>query len=771
MHPLSLQRARRGALAHGFPMAFAAVLSFGTKAAAQAPSDASPVTAMPEIVVSAPKPRAARPRRSAPAHTTAPANATPAEASAAAGVGGGPTNGQAPLQQAPSLDKTGTALENLPQSVVVVPRATVGEQGGTSVADAVRNVSGINIGGSSSYGFFDRFTIRGLDARIYSDGFPDGDQSNGVPHSMNGVQHIEVLKGPGSALFGSTAPGGSINIVHFLPSPVPAYGLSAQLDSFGGWTDSIYATGPTAIPGLTYRIDGLLQHSDGFRDLKSANYELRPVLDWQHDNHVTTFALDLRHIERTPDSYGIPYFNGIGSAGTPLANVPITAKYSTPFSFGNQDFERATVADSWWIADYLTVNNRLSLLHRDVGILRNSGGTIALAKGEFALTNRQLREQTDHDSDITYQFEPVWKFHTGSVGQTLLTGAQVEWQAIDDNRATAALQNIPNIFAPVIPETSTNGLIFQRTASLSGMMDNLRALYLSAYATDQIDVTDQWKVRVGVRQEHWSEELTPLAVVPGRIAPDGSPLEPGRTRTEVDTPFSWSIGTLYKVLPGVAPFAGVSKSYLTNFNSESTQSGIFAPESGLEYEAGVKFSSPDGRLVFTPAAFEILRTNVFTEDTTTNTIAFNAQKSQGFDADLQVAVTPRWRLFANAIAQKGVLTAVPLTPSQVGNRPVGVPQYIFNLWTTYDFAIGGIDGFRIGAGFSYNSKTFANTANTAWIPASTVINTMLGYYAAHWDAQVGINNVTNVEYFTFAQSAGGYVGEPRTYYVKASLHY
>jgi iron complex outermembrane receptor protein len=88
----------------------------------------------------------------------------------------------------------------LPQSVVVVPRSVVTEQGGTSLSDAVHDVSGINLGGSSTYGFFDRFTIRGLDARIYSNGFPDGDEFNGFPHSMNGVQSIEVLKGPGSAL-------------------------------------------------------------------------------------------------------------------------------------------------------------------------------------------------------------------------------------------------------------------------------------------------------------------------------------------------------------------------------------------------------------------------------------------------------------------------------------------------------------------------------------------------------------------------------------------
>jgi hypothetical protein len=34
----------------------------------------------------------------------------------------------------------------------------------------------------------------------------------------------------------------------------------------------------------------------------------------------------------------------------------------------------------------------------------------------------------------------------------------------------------------------------------------------------------------------------------------------------------------------------------------------------------------------------------------------------------------------------------PLAPPQVG--PVGVPPKICNLWTTYDFAIAGIKGFR-----------------------------------------------------------------------------
>ena len=48
---------------------------------------------------------------------------------------------------------------------------------------------------------------------------------------------------------------------------------------------------------------------------------------------------------------------------------------------------------------------------------------------------------------------------------------------------------------------------------------------------------------------------------------------------------------------------------------------------------------------------------------------------------------------------------------------------------------------------------------------------MLGYYGPHWDAQIGVKNIANVEYFTVAQSAGGFVGDPRTFYGKVSWHY
>ncbi|MDE1147483.1 MAG: TonB-dependent receptor plug domain-containing protein [Azospirillaceae bacterium] len=182
--------------------------------------------------------------------------------------------------QRPAVGKTGTKLEDLPNSVQVVTRDLVDEQGGVSVKDAIRNASGIGQGGADGFGFGDRFLVRGLDARLYNDGFSDGDQRNGIPHSLNGVAQVEIMKGPGSALFGSGPPGGTINIVHYLPSGTFDFGGGVQGASFGSVTANAFVTGPTELPGLAYRVDTLVQHGDGFRGLGSDDEEVRPEISW-----------------------------------------------------------------------------------------------------------------------------------------------------------------------------------------------------------------------------------------------------------------------------------------------------------------------------------------------------------------------------------------------------------------------------------------------------------------------------------------------------------
>jgi iron complex outermembrane recepter protein len=221
------------------------------------------------------------------------------------GYGPGSGDRMSNPQQVVSASKTGTKLADIPGSVQTAPHELLYEQGANMLSQSLDNVSGVNFGGQDSKGFYDHFLIRGLNAQIYEDGFSDGDQLGGVSHSLNGVDHIEVVEGPGSALFGSGPPGGTINIVHYKPSADLRYGASVQAGSFGTVVNNDYITGPTTLPGLNYRVDGTFSHTDGFRDLASHDYEILPQPQYQWAGHTTNLALDLRQINDTPDSYGI----------------------------------------------------------------------------------------------------------------------------------------------------------------------------------------------------------------------------------------------------------------------------------------------------------------------------------------------------------------------------------------------------------------------------------------------------------------------------------
>jgi iron complex outermembrane receptor protein len=762
-------------------------------------------TQLPQINVPAPKRAAATPRQSATRRTNAPADAAPAAPPAVqppADLGVGNTAGSTvlPLQQTPSLGKTGTKLEDLPTSVQIINRDVINQQGANSVLDALPNASGIVPGGQDGH-YLDLFLIRGLNAQFYNDGFRDGDQLGGFSHMLNGVKQVEILEGPGSALFGSGPPGGTINIVHYTPSSDFHYGASVQAGSFGTINSAGYVTGPSTIPGLYYRVDGTASHTDGFRDLKASDYEIRPDVLWNVNNHTLEFSLDVRQLNQTPDSYGIIY-----DKGSPLSSVPIDAKYSWPSSHADQNYIRPTVTDKWWISDYLTINNRLSYLYRDVGLLRTGDSSSTkidtnLSSSTFGqVVNMQLRNQHDRDNTLDYQFEPLWKFATGPMTHTLLTGFEYVHQIIDTQRTTAPLPNIQNAFAPVPPELSANTpflcgkpvvssnpgpgqTVFvpgqtvlapgQTVGESFSCSDNhLAADYYSLYATDQVDVTDRLKVRAGVRQDWWNTALTPLINVPGgTFNSEGEQLMAGVTQTRYDVPVSWNVGAVYKLFPGVSPYAGVSRSYLSNFNSENAQTGIGAPESALQYEAGVRFSLFDDRFILNTAAFDVKRDNVAAavSNATGESVVFDSQRTRGYEAFVDAKVTDRWRVLANFTAQNAVITDNPQGITSVGNHPQSVPAYMANLWSTYRFSIAGVPGFIVGAGLNYRDKSYSDITNVNSIPAFVIGNLLFGYEAPDWGISLNVKNFTNQRYYAEANAAGAVVGEPLSAFIKVYI--
>src|SRR5262249_35970082 len=124
-------------------------------------------------------------------------------------------------------------LRDVPQTITVIPRAVMEEQGTTTLRDVMRNVTGITFqAGEGGTPAGDQMTIRGFSAR--TDLFIDGVRDfGGYARDTFNVEQGEGAKGPTSAMAGRGSTGGSVNLV----SKTPTLAASRVLNVEGGSAD------------------------------------------------------------------------------------------------------------------------------------------------------------------------------------------------------------------------------------------------------------------------------------------------------------------------------------------------------------------------------------------------------------------------------------------------------------------------------------------------------------------------------------------------------
>ncbi|MGX9962301.1 TonB-dependent receptor plug domain-containing protein [Roseomonas sp. F4] len=124
-----------------------------------------------------------------------------------------------------------TEAERVPAAITVLTRADIEERGYQTLAEAMATVPGMNMVQGGGLGQQASVFIRGTASRhvlVLLDGVPvnDPSEANGAFNFGNellgDIERIEVVRGPGSALYGSGAIGGVINLVtRRAPAGVP----------------------------------------------------------------------------------------------------------------------------------------------------------------------------------------------------------------------------------------------------------------------------------------------------------------------------------------------------------------------------------------------------------------------------------------------------------------------------------------------------------------------------------------------------------------------
>jgi outer membrane receptor protein involved in Fe transport len=126
-------------------------------------------------------------------------------------------------------------------SVTVISHEEIENQGAETVADSMRNVPGVEINQTGQQGAVTSAFIRGGNSNynlVMIDGIPLNDFGGGfdlAPLATAGVDQVEVLRGPQSALYGSNAVAGVINIVSNHGDGPPSFSFAGEGGSYDMW--------------------------------------------------------------------------------------------------------------------------------------------------------------------------------------------------------------------------------------------------------------------------------------------------------------------------------------------------------------------------------------------------------------------------------------------------------------------------------------------------------------------------------------------------------
>ncbi|HEU4780751.1 MAG TPA: catecholate siderophore receptor Fiu [Steroidobacteraceae bacterium] len=668
-------------------------------------------------------------------------------------------------EETPKVDRVSSPkftqdLIDTPQTISIVSKEVLQQQGATTLSQALRNTPGVTflLGENGNTATGDSIFMRGFDTQgsIFIDGIRD---LGTVTRDTFNTEQVEIAKGPAGPDYGRGAASGYVNLASKVPTPesftagMASYGTASNARLTGDINHRFEGSG-TALRLNVMAQDGDVDGRDFIErkgwavapsiafgletDTRSYFYLLHTEQDNVPDGGVTTLGLDgfyNRDLDPNPPAT-TPPLDPPRAPGV----VPAVVDSETYFGY-RSDFEETsgtmfTARFEHDFNDNVSIRNstRYGRLEQFYVLTGVNAVTIPSPDPATWTVNRTRQSKFQENTLMTNQTNLTINVATGSVSHAITTGVEfISEEQYNPTYAPASLGTLvpANPYNPGLTDAPPG-----YEPARNGAFTRGETQTIGAYVFDTLSFAEKWEVTGGFRVDTFDTDFEGLLLV--GTAPD-QVLTPRSLQVD-DTLFSYKVGVLFKPLPN-------GSVYLSHANSKQPPGGAnftltpggagnnvnradLEPTEGENLELGTKWEFRDGALAITGAIFDSTSKNELVQDATDPNVYVQVgeREVKGVELGIVGRVTDNWDLTAGIAKMDTEVVRGNL--NQTSSQINWSPELTFSSWTTYRTPFG----LTIGGGARYVdtvARSISNnvlpTANVPTAPEYWVVDAMLGY--------------------------------------------
>ncbi|MEW5623384.1 TonB-dependent siderophore receptor [Pseudomonas putida] len=618
--------------------------------------------------------------------------------------------------------KVATSILNTPASVSVVTNKEMQQRSVSTTEEALQYTPGVV---SDYYGSDDRndyFLIRGFQATTYRDGLTLSSM-RGVREDPYAYERIEILRGANSTLFGPADPGGSVNFVTKQP----------RFEKFGqGYvTYGSYDHAETGIDvgdalndeqTLAGRFTAKMQNSDREYDhSQDDNRFVMGGLTWAPTDFTSaTVVLDYLKTNSSPNSGGYPLdkeYDRSDFYGEPGYNFHDVERTSLSGNI-THDFDNGFTLRS---------NLRYSELTDDFGYvyLSDSASRVGTTIPRYVFGTDSDADQLNGNLMLQYdaQFEHI--------DSSTLVGVEYLDSTTKQSSVYGLAPSI-DIANPVF--TGVPGGITPYTRKKNDA--TTKAVFLQ----QNLSFFDRVIATAGVRND--SMDLSSKEYIGGE-----------QTEKDNFSETSYRAALTYIVNDEVSTYVSMVESV------SPPQVGV-TPQTGKQYEVGIKYSPMGMDALFSAAVYDLTQENVTIAVVLPSGIieqqTVGESRVRGLDLEAKAQVTQDISVIgAYSYMESEVLRGSLYDGSSLkGNEFTTAPKHTASLWSYYD--IPGTD-VSVGLGARYVGAYYMDAANTKKSDGTTLFDAALNYKLAKGtDLALNVSNLFDEQHVVGSGTANYY---------------